>query len=188
MSSIVLYIAGGLLLACCLLRILFDRESEDELANPLHREEHSVGSFWDTQLSAQIFGSEDWEYVVACRSKLIEREFLRARKTLALAWVRIAKAEAAALMSAHRAAARTSVHLEFFAELRTLLAYFSFLFFCTLLNLAIRIRGPVALQVLANLTDSRSERLYEIVGQIFPIAGPLEDGFRGMQPVRKGRH
>jgi len=188
MSSIVLYIAGGLLLACCLVRILFDGGSEDEFANRLRAEEHFVGSFWDTQLSAQIFGSEDWEYVAACRSKLIQREFLRARKTLALAWVRTAKAEAAALMSTHRAAARTSVHLEFFVELRTLLAYFSFLFFCALLNLVIRIRGPVALQVLANLTDSRSERLYEIVGQVFPIAGPLEDEFNRMQPARKGRH
>src|SRR5215468_6950562 len=113
MSSIALYIAGGLLLACCLLRVLFNRESEDELANKLRAGEHSVGSFWDTQLSAQLFGSEDWEYVVSCRSKLIKSEFLRARKTLALAWVRAAKTEAAALMSAHRVAARTSDHLDF---------------------------------------------------------------------------
>lgn len=171
MSSIVLYMAGGLLLACCLVRILFDRESEDELANRLREGEHPAGSFWNTQLSAQIFGSEDWEYVVSCRSKLIRSEFLRARKTLALAWVRAAKAEAGALMSAHRVAARTSDHLEFLVELRILVAYFSFLFFCALLSLVIRIRGPVALQVLANLADSRAERLYEIVGQVFPIGG-----------------
>jgi len=187
MSSIVLYIAGGLLLTICLLRVLFDRETEDEFSNPLRMGEHSVGSFSDTRLSAQIFGSEDWEYVVACRSKPIQREFLKVRKTLALAWVRAAKAEAQALMGAHRAAARTSAHLEFFVELRIALAYFSFLFFCTLLSVFIRIRGPVALQVLANLADTRSERLYEVVGQVFPVAGPFEDEFGGMQPVRKER-
>jgi hypothetical protein len=188
MSSIVLYIAGGLLLASCLLRIFLDSGSEDEFSNPLGGEEHSIGSLLDTQLSAQLFGSKDWEYVVALRSKLILRQFLKVRKTLALAWVRVARAEAAALMNAHRAAARTSAHLEFFVEVRVALAYFSFLFLCALLSLVIRIRGPVALQVLANMTDSRSERLYEIVGQVFPIAGPLEDGLSGMQPLRKGRH
>ena len=189
MSGIALYLACGLLLAACLLRIFFAEEKEDESLNPLCAEEGpSVGALWDIQLSNQLFGSEDWKYVVSLGSKPIERAFLRIRKNLALAWVRAAKAEAAALMNAHRAAARTSDHLDFFVELRTALAYASFLFFCMLLSLVIRVKGPVALQALANLADSRSERLYEIVGQVFPIAGPFDNEFRGIQPARRGRH
>ena len=189
MIGIALYLAGGFLLAACLLRILFDEEREDEFLNPLcATKSSSVSVLWDTQLSNQLFGSEDWNYVSSLGSKPIERAFRRMRKNLALAWVRAAKAEAAALMSAHRAAARTSHHLNFFVELRTTLAYASFLFFCLILSLVIRIKGPVALQVLANLADSRSERLYEIVGQVFPIAEPFDSEFSRTQPVRRGPH
>ncbi len=188
MSGIALYLAGGLLLASCLLRILFDRRTEDEFSNPLcEMGEPSIGVLSDTQLSAQLFGSEDWRYVASFGSRTIEREFLRTRKKLALAWVNAAKAEAAALIGAHRAAARTSAHLNFFVELRVALAYVSFLFFCMLLSLVIRIRGPVALRALARLADSRSERLYEIVGQVFPLAGTFDEEFGGMQHARGGR-
>src|SRR5215475_3975998 len=171
MSGIALYLAGGLLLASCLLRILFDRRTEGEFSDPLGGAgQPSVGTLSDTQLSAQLFGSEDWRYVASLGSKAIELEFLRMRKNLALAWVHAARVEAAALIGAHRAAARTSAHLNFFAEVRVTVAYASFLFFCVLFSLVIRIRGPVALQSLARLADSQSERLYEIVGQIFPVA------------------
>jgi hypothetical protein len=176
MSSIALYLAGGLLLASCLLRILFDGRTEEEFSNPLcGTGQPSVGALSDPQLSAQLFGSEDWRYVAGLGSKTIKREFLRMRKTLALAWVHAARVEAAALIGAHRAAARTNAHVNFFTEVRVTAAYTSFLFFCMLFDLVIRIRGPVALQALANLADSQSERLYEIVGQIFPVA----ENFRG---------
>src|SRR5215470_15970497 len=178
MSGIALYLAGGLLLAGCLLRIILDGRAEDEFSNPFCRTgSTSFSGQSDTELSSQLFGSEDWRYVASVGSRKIEREFLRARKTLALAWVHAAKTEAFALMNAHRVAARTSTHLDLFVELRITLAYASFVFLCMLLNLVIRIRGPVELQVLVKLADSRSERLYEIVGQVFPVAQTFDEGF-----------
>lgn len=172
MTGLALYLAGGLLLVFCLLRLFIDGRTEDEFSNPLcGTEKPFVGVLSDIQLSAQVFGSEDWKYVSSFGSRAIEREFLRTRKALALAWVNAAKAEGTALMTAHRAAARTSAHLNFIAELRVMAAYISFLFFCMLLSFVIRVKGPVALQSLARLADSRSERLNEIVGQVFPLEG-----------------
>ncbi|MBS1867827.1 MAG: hypothetical protein JSS69_18095 [Acidobacteria bacterium] len=189
MSDSALYIVCGLLLACCLLRVFFDRQSDNEFSNPLSRPaDPPIGALLDPQLSAQLFGSEDWRYITTFRSRKIEGEFLKIRKKLALSWIRAAKTEAHALLGAHRAAARASVDLDFFVEFRVTLAYASFLFFCTLLDFVIRIRGPVGLQVLAKLTDSRSEQLFEIVGQFFPVALSKEDSFNGMSTGKRGYH
>lgn len=189
MTGLALYVAGGMLLIGCLLRVFFNGGTEDEFSNPLCRTRvPSLDSLSDTQFCAQLFGSEDWSYVVSIGSTSITREFLRTRKALAFAWVREARLEAAALINAHRAASRTSAHLDFFVELRVVLAYTSFIFFCMLLNLIIRIKGPVALHSLAKLADARSEQLYEIVGQGFPIAETLENEFSGLQTPGRGPH
>jgi len=181
MSGAALYIVGGLLLLCCLLRIFLDRDSEDEFSNPLSGgADLSNGTLPDPQLSAQLFGNEDWKYVTILGSKTIEREFLRNRKKLALSWVRTVKAEAHALIGAHRAAARASADLNFLVEIRVTIAYASFLLLCIVLNAVIQIRGPVGLQALARLADSRSEQLFEIVGQFFPVALNADDNFGGM--------
>ena len=168
--SIALYLAAALLLTCLLLLLAAKRGEERVSAD--HQEPHSPwcteGSA--TQIAKHLFGSEDWEYIAGLNSKTLERMFLKERKGLALAWVEAARSEARALMRVHRTASSTSPHLRLGVELRITYVYAEFLLYCALLAFAIRIRGPVALQSFAELTDARSVRLYEIVGQVFPLA------------------
>ena len=168
--SIALYIAAGLLLACLLL--LFAARRGEEAASADHQEPHSPwcteGSA--TQIAKHLFGKEDWDYVGGLNSETLKRMFLKERKGLALAWVEAARSEARTLIRVHRTAASTSPHLRPGVELRITYVYAEFLFYCALLAFVIRIRGPVALQSFAELTDARSVRLYEIVGQVFPFA------------------
>jgi len=176
MTVILLYIAAGLLLAACLLRLVLKGSGDDG------SELNAPHDFWSASGSVahfaeRIFGNEDWEYVQSFGSKTLSRKFLKERKALALSWLRSARSEARALMRVHRTASRTSPNLKLSVEFRIQYAYVGFLFYCALLGLAIRARGPVALQGFAALADARSVRLYEIVGQVFPLVQPGEDEF-----------
>lgn len=171
MTAILLYLAGGLLLAASLLR-LFLEGARDEGSGAESRHAHD---FWladgsAMQVARQLFGTEDWEYVQGLDSKILKRRFLAERTTLALTWLGAARSESRALMRVHRTAASTSPHLNLNVELRIAYIYLGFLFYCALLEIAIRLRGPVALQRFVVLADARSVRLYEVVGQVFPFA------------------
>lgn len=187
MTAIALYLAGGLLLMVSLLLLCIEGGNKlegDAEFQPAH-------DFWSAGGSAmhvaeQIFGEEDWEYVRELNSKMLERRFLKERKTLALTWVRAARSEARALMRVHRAASSTSPHLSLRVELRIAFAYIGFLFQCAILELVIQARGPVALQRLAAMADARSTRLYEVVGQVFPLVRQQEGEFNHATSGRKG--
>ncbi len=171
MTAILFYLAGGLLLVVSLLLLCIGAGNRSESNGELEPEQ----DFWCADGSAmhvaqQLFGRDDWDYVRGLGSKVLERRFLRERKTLALTWVRTARSEARALMRVHRAAASTSPHLNLRVELQIALIYFGFLSYCAFLELVIQTRGPVALQRLVARADARSTRLYEVVGQVFPLA------------------
>ena len=175
MTVILLYLAGGLLLVVSLLLLLIEGKNRldgDGEFQPAH-------DFWAADGSAmhvaeQIFGDEDWEYVRGLSSKALERRFLKERKMVALMWVRAARSEARTLMRVHRAASSTSPHLNLAVELRIAFVYIGFLFHCAMLELAIQARGPVALQRLVAGADARSTRLYEVIGQVFPLVQQQE--------------
>ena len=177
MTPILLYLAAGLLLITGLLR-LFLRDANNTDADS---EPQSAHAFWSPDGSAamhvarQLFGTEDWEYVQRLDSETLKRGFYKERTALALIWVRAARSEARALMRVHRTAASTSPHLNLRTELKIIYAYVGFLFYCALLEIVIRMRGPVALQSFVAFTDDCSIRLYEAVGQVFPL-GEHRDG------------
>lgn len=172
MTAILLYLAASLLLVVCLILLFIeggDKSEGNSECQPAH-------DFWCVDGSAmhvakQLFGSEDWDYVQGLGSRILTRRFLKERKALALKWVRAARSEAGTLMKVHRTAASTSPHLNLNVELRTVFVYLDFLFYCVLLEILIRTRGPVALQRLVARADARSNRLYEVVGRVFPLAG-----------------
>ena len=189
MTAILLYLAAGLLLITGLLR-LFLRDANNTEADT---EPQSAHAFWSPDGSAamhvarQLFGTEDWEYVQRLDSETLKRGFLKERTALALIWVRAARSEARALMRVHRTAASTSPHSNLRAELRIIFAYFGFLFHCALLEIVIRMRGPVALQSFVALTDACSIRLYEAVGEVFPLAEHTEGEWEQGATGRGGR-
>lgn len=187
MTAILLYLSGGLLLLVSLLLLCLEKGNKVEGAyefQPAH-------DFWSAGGSAmhvakQIFGEEDWEYVRELNSKVLERRFLKERKIVALTWVRAARTEARALMRVHRAASSTSPHLSLRVELRIAFAYIEFFFHCAILELVIQARGPVALQRFVAMADARSTRLYEVVGQVFPLVRQQEGEFNHATSGRKG--
>ena len=185
MTAILLYLAAGLLLIACLLLLFLNRDKETTGS----REFWQPHDFWSDgssmQVARQVFGSEDWEYIKGLNSKELERRFLKERTALALTWVEAARSEARALMRVHRTASSTSPHLNLHVELRITYFYAGLLFYCAVLEMVIRMRGPVALQRFVDLADSRSVHLYETVGQVFPFARPeaeLEHAPGDMRP------
>jgi hypothetical protein len=189
MTAILLYLAAGLLLITGLLR-LFLGAANNTVADTEPQPAHA---FWSPDGSAamhvarQLFGTEDWEYVQRLDSATLKRGFLKERTALALIWVGAARSEARALMRVHRTAASTSPHLNLRAELRIIYAYVGFLFYCALLEVVIRMRGPVALQSFVALTDACSIRLYEAVGQVFPLAEHTDGEWEKVATDRRGR-
>lgn len=171
MTAILLYLAAGLLLTASLIRLFLEKgNDEGGGAESQHAHDFWLADGSAMQVARQLFGSEDWEYVQGLDSEVLKRRFLLERTTLALTWLGAAKSEARALMRVHRTAASTSPHLNLKVELRIAYNYVGFLFYCTLLEIAIRVRGPVELQRFVALADRRSMRLYEVVGQVFPFA------------------
>jgi hypothetical protein len=188
MSTLLLYVAAALLLLACLLRLFLNEKNEEHTFSDTE-EPHDL---WCTggsamQVARYLFGSEDWKYVASLGSKTLKRHFLKERRALALAWVEAARSEARALMRVHRTTVRTSPHLHLGVELRISCVYFEFLLYCSLLHIAIRMRGPVALQSFVALADARSARLYESIGRVFPFT-ERSDGDFGHSPLGGGGH
>ena len=122
-----------------------------------------------SEFTSRIFGATDAEFVAKQGTRQLRRLFTKQRKDIALAWLRCARADAAALMRVHRAAVRTSKQLEPLVELRLAWAYGAYLTYCSFLATLVRLRGPVNLQRLANYADSRSEYLHELVGRFLTV-------------------
>jgi len=122
-----------------------------------------------SEFTSRVFGATDAEFVARQGNRQLKRLFAKQRKDIALAWLRCARADAAALMRVHRAAVRISKQLEPLVELRLAWAYGVYLTYCNFLAALVWLHGPVNLQRLANYADSRSEYLHELVGRFLPV-------------------
>ena len=113
------------------------------------------------ELADRLFGSDDWEFIVAHGSDRLKGEFLRERKILALSWLRSVRASTNMLMEAHRASARASSQLDAFVELKLAVTVLRLRFFCRFLAFVILLRGPVGMQDLIARLDALSERVLQ---------------------------
>jgi hypothetical protein len=162
------YIAVGL--ALILLLWDFFRQSRAPKSNSFAlRDEPLSEAGLSPEFTSLIFGAADAQFVAGQGSRELTRLFARQRKEIAAAWLRCVRADAAALMRFHRAAARTSKHLEPLVELRLAWTYFAYIAYCNFLGILVRLRGPVRLQQMANYADSQSECLHELVGRVLPV-------------------
>jgi len=162
------YLALGL--ALILLLWDFFRQRGTSESHPFAIPEESLSdATLPSEFTLRIFGAADANYVAEHGTRQLTRRFARQRTEIALAWLRRAKSDAAVLMRVHRAAVRTSRHLEPLVELRLAWTYIAYLTYCNFLAIVVRLRGPVHLQKLANYADSRSECLHELVGRFLPV-------------------
>jgi len=168
LTPIVPYIALGLALFLLLWDFLRQRRTPKSQSFVISDEPLSDLTL-PSEFTSRIFGATDAEFVAKQGTRQLRRRFAKQRKDIALAWLRCARADAAALMRVHRAAVRTSRHLEPLVELRLAWTYWAYLIYCDFLAILVRLHGPVNLQRLANYADSRSEYLHELVGRFLPV-------------------
>jgi len=162
------YIALGL--ALFLLLWDFFRQRQTPNRHPFATSDEPLSDLTlPSEFTSRIFGATDAEFVARQGTRQLRRLFAKQRKDIALAWLRCAQADAAALMRVHRAAVRTSRNLEPSVELRLAWTYGGYLIYCEFLAILVRLHGPVNLQWLANHADSRSEYLHELVGRFLPV-------------------
>lgn len=118
--------------------------------------------FFPRELTARLFGSEDWEFIAKQGSEKFKRLFLQQRTALALNWLRGVRANATRLIRVHSVAARTNSQLEPLVEVRVVVDYLFVQGLCQILALAIWLRGPVNLSRFIRYADDLSKQLYEV--------------------------
>jgi len=182
LTSIFPYVALGL--ALFLLLWDFFRQRQTSNRHPSVIADEPLGdSTLPAEFTSRIFGATDAEFVAKQGTRQLKRLFVKQRKDIALAWLRCAQADAAALMRVHRAAARASRHLEPLVELRLAWTYGGYLACCDFLAILVRLHGAVNLHRLANYADSRSEYLHELVGRFLPVHLSADRHDRDLHPT-----
>jgi hypothetical protein len=136
--------------------------SEGELLEPCPREFVSM-----------VFSRNDWEFVQALKSRIVERLFEQERKKVALVWVRQTSGLVRKAISEHASAARRSNNLDFLRELSILAQFLILILSCQALSIAIHTAGPMRLSGLAQFAQSLSQQANKLQGSF--RAGVLAD-------------
>ena len=111
------------------------------------------------EIVSSIFGSDDSEYVSQFNSPQLRAAFLRERKSVARAWVRVTAGSIHRIMREHAEIARRSSDLEISAELGLFLRYISLQAACVLLQVSIGLVGPARVRYLSDYVYALSARL-----------------------------
>ncbi len=116
-------------------------------------------------LAERIFDLQDCHFAKRNLARLDQRQFMRERQAIALAWLSQTRRALQAIMSFHRRAVRGSAQLEPAVEARLALSYLSFVVVYDLLFGLIWLRGPFGARTAISFAANTAEQLSYLSAQ-----------------------
>lgn len=192
MTEVFIFVGAGLcFLFIFLLRSLWSGPSQEVFRNRSGAE--AALAIMDLQLppptlAQRIFGPADLEFV-STFCPVIQQQFLRERKGIALVWVAQVRESTRQIMRFYRIAVRTNLALSLEVEIKLAMTYYVFLLGCNLVQSLIWLRGPFVVWSSAERVIAAADRVSLATGQLLSQLDPVlfdrikESWLRSSQPI-----